>query len=189
MQDQTDDYDGAFIKTLSFVIYKNTFYWFMHYKTWGLDKHITTKWWVQEYNGTNTYTSWQSAQETIQFPRINVLRFFKILIIFLMHIGCLLGMDWLVRNIFTAYCFRLTRYRLTGSLSFSPRRSSPTSCWRPWTGSSSCWGQTATSCTPARVWPASWATFRPPCTTPPSTRWLLTATRSLSTTLSTPAPH
>ena len=33
MQDQTDDYDGAFIKTLFFVIYKNRLYWFMHYKT------------------------------------------------------------------------------------------------------------------------------------------------------------
>ena len=57
MQDQTDNYDGAFIKTLYFVIYENRLYWFMHYKTWGLDKHITIKRWVQEYNGTNIYTS------------------------------------------------------------------------------------------------------------------------------------
>ena len=53
MQDQAHDYDGAFIKTLSFVIYKDNLYWFMHYKTWGLDKHITINRWVQEYDGTN----------------------------------------------------------------------------------------------------------------------------------------
>ena len=57
MQDQAHDYDGAFIKTLSFVIYKDNLYWFMHYKTWGLDKHITINRWVQEYDGTNIYTS------------------------------------------------------------------------------------------------------------------------------------
>ena len=62
MQDQAHDYDGAFINTLYFVIildvsrkiiYRDNLYWFMQYKTWGLDKHITINRWVQEYDGTN----------------------------------------------------------------------------------------------------------------------------------------